>query len=78
MSIPLIGGLLLILGAYLTYSGEIFKSVSVYICADICWCILAFQNEDYLGATFIIIGTLLGVLAFLKMQNGIMKKDLHT
>lgn len=78
MSIPLIGGLLLILGAYLTYNGEIFKSVTVYIGADICWCILAFQNNDYIGALFIIIGTTLGILAFLKMHNGIMKKDLHS
>ena len=74
--ISILGGLLLILGAYFVFKGEIFKSVFVYFVADICWCLLAYNNQDYIGLLLITIGMLLGLGAFLKMNYGAMRKSL--
>lgn len=76
MTAGLLGGLLLILGAWFVFKGEIYKSVGVYFLADIMWVLLSFRNKDYVGSTFIIIGMLLGLAAFIKMNYGQMRKDL--
>ena len=68
-----IGGLLLILGAWFVYRGNIYKSIITYFLADICWVVIAYSTGDIIGGTFVLIGMLLGVLVFLKMQRG----DLH-
>jgi len=75
--ISIIGGLLLIIGAYFVFKGEILYSVLVYFLADVCWCLLAIKAEDYIGFGIIIIGMLLGLGAYFKMQNGRMRKNLH-
>lgn len=74
--ISIIGGLLLILGAYFVFKGEIFKSVLVYFIADICWVLLAYNAKDYIGLVFISIGMLLGLGAYMKMNTGKLRKDL--
>ena len=71
-----IGGILLIIGAYFTYKGEIFKAVVVYLFVDLCWSILTYLNKDYIGLFFIIIGMLLGVLVYYKINKGIMHKTI--
>ncbi|WP_418640489.1 hypothetical protein [Sulfurimonas sp. ST-27] len=76
MSFAILGGLLLNIGAYLTYKGKIYQAVIVYLFADICWIIMAVQKEDVIGAGFIVTGTIFGFLAYLKMKNGAMKKSL--
>ncbi len=77
ISFAVLGGILLNIGAYLTYKGQIFHAVIVYLFADICWIVMAYEKEDFIGAVFIIVGTLLGFLAYLKMQNGEMRKTLN-
>ncbi|ADN08930.1 hypothetical protein [Sulfurimonas autotrophica] len=77
ISFAIIGGILLNIGAYLTYKGKIYQAVIVYIFADICWIVMAVQKEDMLGAGFIITGTIFGFLAFIKMKNGAMEKSLN-
>jgi len=74
--IGIIGGILLIIGAYFTYKGNIYKSMLVYLLADVIWVLLSFLHQDYLGAVLIIIGASLGVLAFIKMHNGTFRKTL--
>jgi len=74
--ISTLGGLLLIIGAIFTYRGEIFKAVSAYFLADICWVIISFSIGNIFGSITVIIGMLLGLGAFLKMRNGKMRKDL--
>ena len=76
MSVALLGGIFLIIGSYFVYKGDIFKSVFVYFLADIIWIILGFQSGDILGSIFIIIGAVLGFLAFLKMNSGIFNKKI--
>lgn len=76
MSLALIGGLLLIVGAWFVYQGNIFRSVIIYFVADICWVMIALYDKDYLGAVFIFVGMTLGLLAYLKMNSGKMRKDL--
>lgn len=77
MSVAILGGVLLNIGAFLTMKGYIYQSVFVYILADICWIFLAYENGDMMGMGFIILGTILGVIAFIKMYKGLMKKSLH-
>lgn len=77
MSFAVIGGLLLNVGAYLTFRGKIYEAVIVYLFADICWIIMAYERDDFWGVVSIVIGVLFGVLAYFKMKNGEMNKTLH-
>jgi len=77
MSFAILGGLLLSIGAYLTYKGKIYQAVIIYLFADLCWIIMAYEKSDYVGSIFIIIGTVFGFLTYLKMQNGEMNKSLN-
>ena len=77
MSFAVIGGLLLNMGAYLTYRGKIYEAVVVYLFADICWIIMAYERDDFWGVVSIVIGVSFGVLAYLKMKKGDMNKSLH-
>ncbi|WP_297483847.1 hypothetical protein [Sulfurimonas sp.] len=75
-SFAILGGILLNIGAYLTYKGKIYQSVIVYLFADICWIIMAFEKDDMIGAGLIVVGTIFGFLAYLKMRDGEMQKNL--
>ena len=77
MTYAILGGILLNIGAYLTYKGKIYEAVIVYLFADICWVVMAYERDDYLGVVFIVIGVTFGFLAFLKMKNGKMNKNLN-
>ena len=77
MSFAFIGGILLNIGAYLTYKGKIYEAVIVYLFADLCLVIMAYQRDDIWGILSIIIGVLFGFLAFIKMQRGDMSKTLN-
>ena len=48
MSFAILGGILLNIGAYLTYKGRIYQAVIIYIFADLCWIVLAYENSDYI------------------------------
>jgi len=77
MSFAIIGGLLLNIGAYLTYKGKIYQSVMAYLFADICWIAMAYERDDFWGVVSIVVGVTFGFLAFLKMQRGEMSKSLN-
>jgi len=77
ISFAVLGGLLLNVGAYLTFRGKIYESVAVYLVADICWIIMAWQRDDLWGVLSIVVGVTFGLLAFLKMKMGKMNKDLN-
>ncbi|NCO01171.1 MAG: hypothetical protein GW906_05025 [Epsilonproteobacteria bacterium] len=77
MSFAILGGILLNIGAFLTYKGKVYEAVIVYLLGDLCWMFMAYTRNDYLGALFIIIGTTFGFLAFLKMRRGEMNKSLN-
>lgn len=66
----------MIIGAFFTFKGQIFKAVLTYFFTDIAWVMIGLNNEDYFGVIFIIIGMLLGLLAYFKMNSGIMEKEL--
>ncbi len=76
MSFAILGGILLNLGAFLTYKGMIFRAVYVYLLADLCWVVMAYNRDDYLGMFFIVVGIIFGVLAYWKMKSGKMQKEL--
>ena len=77
MNFAILGGILLNVGAYLTYKGKIYQAVIVYLFADVCWIIMAYENNDYIGSVLIVIGTVFAFLAYLKMRNGEMNKSLN-
>jgi len=77
MTFAILGGLLLNIGAYLTYKGRIYQAVIIYLFADLCWMVMAYVRDDIFGAFFIIVGTFFGFLAFMKMQRGEMNKSLN-
>jgi len=77
MTPAMIGGILLILGAYQVFKGDVFRSVMFYTIADFIWVTLAILAGDYIGATMIAIGGVLGFLAFLKMHKGEFNKTLR-
>ena len=77
MSFAVLGGIFLNIGAFMTYKGKIYEAVLVYLVADLCWMVMAYVRDDWVGAAFIIVGTILGFMAFLKMQKGDMKKNLN-
>jgi len=77
-SFAILGGIFLNIGAYLTYKGKIYQAVIIYLFADICWLVMAYQRDDMIGSIFIIIGTFFGLLAYLKMRVGAMSKNLNT
>jgi len=77
ISFAVLGGILLNIGAYLTFKGKIYEAVVVYLFADICWIVMAYERDDFWGVVSIIIGVSFGLLAFLKMQRGEMSKSLN-
>ncbi len=77
MSFAVLGGLLLNVGAFLTYKGKIYEAVIVYLFADACWIVMAYERDDFYGMLSIIIGVTFGFFAYLKMKNGTMKKNLN-
>lgn len=77
ISFAVIGGLLLNIGAFLTFRGKIYEAVAVYLFADICWIIMAYERDDFWGVLSIIVGVTFGLLAFLKMRSGKMNKDIN-
>ncbi len=77
MSFAILGGILLNIGAFLTFKGMIFRAVFIYLIADICWVIMAYERNDYWGMLFILIGIVFGFLAYWKMKNGKMQKELN-
>ncbi len=76
MTPAIMGGLLLIVGAYLTFKGEIFNSVFAYFLADVAWVVISYQNGDIPGTIMVVIGMLLGIAAFAKMHYGKMHKTI--
>jgi len=69
ISFAVIGGLLLNIGAFLTFKGKIYEAVGIYLFADICWVVMAYKREDFWGVLSIVIGVSFGLLAFLKMKH---------
>ncbi|MEA1982387.1 MAG: hypothetical protein U9N39_02490 [Campylobacterota bacterium] len=77
ISFAVLGGILLNIGAFLTYKGKIYEAVAVYLFADICWIIMAWQRDDFWGVVSIVVGITFGLLAFLKMKSGEMNRSLN-
>ena len=77
MTFGILGGILLNIGAFFTYKGQIYYAVIAYLFADLCWMVMAYERDDLVGALFIIVGTTFGFLAFMKMQRGTMHKSLN-
>ena len=72
-----IGGILLILGAFALWKGNLRWSVGLYFFADTMWVWLAYKQGDMFGTFAISLGMLFGLLVWLKSHRGEFVKDLH-
>ncbi len=72
-----VGGLLLIIGAFSLYRGNVHLSIILYFLADACWLALSFQTGNILGSVMIAIGMILGVGVYMKMNRGEFHKNLN-
>jgi len=77
MTWAVLGGLLLNVGAFLTFRGKIYQAVMVYLFADICWIVMAYERDDIWGVLSIVLGVTFGLLAYFKMRSGKMNKTLN-
>ena len=71
-----IGGLLLIVGAFFTFRGEMSKAIWIYTIADFCWILAAIATGDVFAIITVSIGGILGIAALYRMQIGKMRKTL--
>lgn len=78
MTASTIGGLILVLAAVLMYNGRIFQASFCYICADFIWIYLAYLTGEYVGTILVLIGTILNIGVFIKMNKGVFVKNLNT
>ena len=67
---------MLILGAWWTMKGQIFRAASTYVVADFVWIYLAYEKGGLQGTLFIIVGVVLGLVALYKMNRGIFHKNI--
>jgi uncharacterized membrane protein YcjF (UPF0283 family) len=72
-----IGGILLIMGAFALYRGNLLWSVGLYFFADMMWVWLAYKQHDIFGVVAISLGMLFGLLVFIKSHRGEFVRDLR-
>lgn len=72
----ILGGLLMNIGAYFTFKGDIFKSIMCYLVADCMWMWLSYNSGDNIGTLLIGVGMAFGLGAYYKMHTGKLRKDL--
>jgi hypothetical protein len=73
----LIGGILLIAGAFALNRGNLLWSVGLYFFADTMWVWLAYKQGDLFGTFAISLGMLLGLMVFIKSHRGEFVKNLR-
>lgn len=76
LSISSIAGILLILGALLTYLGRIYFSVMFYVIADFLWVVNSYIQSDWTGFVLTGVGTLLAIGCLIKMHLGLYNRDI--
>jgi len=72
----IIGGIFLIIGAFLLYKGFAFYSILAYFISDLCWLAIAISTNSIFGAISITIGILFSTGVWFKMNKGIFRKTL--
>lgn len=75
-SVLTVGGVVLILGAYYIYFGNIYFSVISYTVADICWIINAITHGDLFGSVAISLGIIVGIIVTYKIKIGVFNKSI--
>ena len=64
------GGLMLILGNILVFKGQVYRSVQMFLLADIAWLWMAISAGDISGIVMVSIGVIISLAAFWKMYKG--------
>jgi hypothetical protein len=79
IDLPIIGGILLIVGAILiSEKGDMYLGSIMYILADICWIFIAYQNEGFkLGTFLVMVGAIFGVRTFYKLHYNKFHRNLN-
>jgi len=71
-----IGGVLLIIAAFLMYQSHIYYASMAYILADFVWISLGYFSGDWIGTILIIIGATLNLGVFIKMHKNTFVRNL--
>ena len=74
--ISILGGLLMMLGSFWTYRGNIEYAIVTYAIADFAWIYNAWILGDIFGAFTILFALLLGIGVYYKMQKGTFNKTI--
>ena len=72
-----LGGLFLVLGAWLLARGNIYLSVLAYFIADIMWVLMAVSQHAYFSAIVIVFGMLSGLYVWWKMNRGDYRRSIR-
>jgi len=72
-----LGGVMLIIGAFLMYKGQAMYSILTYFFADTMWAWMSWEKGDTFGFSLVILGMIFGFGVFLKMHTGIFVKNLY-
>jgi len=72
----IVGGLMLILGNYFVFKGEIYNSIKIFLLADFAWLYMAVASGNPFGIVSVGLGVILSFFAFWKMHKGIYHKDI--
>ncbi len=70
-----LGGLMLIIGNYYVFKGEVYKSIRMFLIADIAWLWLAIASGNVFGIISVSLGVILSIFAFWKMHTGVFYRD---
>ena len=76
MSLLIIAGAFMILGAYLFYRGQVFLASIIYQIPNSIFLIIAFQNKDIFGGLTVFVGICLALATIYKMHTGSFVKNL--
>lgn len=71
-----IGGVLLVLGASMTMTGNVYRAVLLYLIADLCWLYMAYETQNIWSLITVGAGTLMGLISFIKMKLGLFHKSI--
>jgi len=68
--ISIIGGILMILGAWSIYIGNVKQSIIFYVLADLMWLFLSIQSGQIFGSVVVAIALVFIIFTAIKMHTG--------
>jgi len=74
---PILGGIFLVLGAFVLYKGNALYSMALYFLADLCWLLMSVKDANTFGTISILIGIIFSTGVMFKMNTGTFHTNLN-